>query len=778
MYCKQCGKEVASGARFCAGCGAPIGKTKAALRIGPKVWVGVGASAGIALLVVGGTFAFDKWREWWANQLLTEAYQLVQKGQEMENGSYNSARINPRTPPRLKRPVENKKGYIEALKHYEAAVQNVRTITQNYASTLAAIKLAQTDPKFGAQAFSEFEHILPRMRERALIFAAEEEDVDALRDLLEKGVDPNAIDIRWLCRDDFCQIYGENETALHISAERGYVEIVKQLIKAGANVNAVYAVTAGDAGGDFTPLTNAAQGGHAEVVKLLLEAGVDANSKANNFYCLTALGHALAGGHADIVDMLLRAGARIDYGASDYARHLRGPEVCVPEATFVAAAEGGFVHLVQRMLEAGAPPNASAGYLSGTTALSAAATNGHVDVVSLLLTAGADADQHEEYGTTALGHALNNGYIDVVDVFIKAGAKKVQAVYHTDNTLAKWITIDDKVAISDLRQGGAKSVVTSLSENLTRYRQDVGHYPKTAEGLEALLNRPPDVPNWDGPYFYLAKRVPNDPWGNKYHYESPGRHGEFDLYSLGADNAEGGEGENKDIVSWSETDARAQESASQSTQESALAAQDLGSNTPSPAAMAEAPKVQVGDTYIAESVYPNNPKLNNTTERRVLSVSDDRIDVVSKNIKSKTGKERTLQFTPEWNLVGSRNPDGTGVDFSPPLKYFEFPLYPGKTWKQTSLETNMTTGSIREFTLSATVGDWEDVSVPAGVFRALKVTTQTELIDREKGQQSTGTDVSWYAPDLRRSAKSMVTSRNVQGQVEEQVIQVVGYDLK
>lgn len=68
--------------------------------------------------------------------------------------------------------------------------------------------------------------------------------------------------------------------------------------------------------------------------------------------------------------------------------------------------------------------------------------------------------------------------------------------------------------------------------------------------------------------------------------------------------------------------------------------------------------------------------------------------------------------------------------------------------------------------------------MPAGVFRAIKITTQTELLDREKGQQSTGTDVSWYAPNLRRSAKSVVTSRNIQGQAEEQVIQVVRYDLK
>jgi hypothetical protein len=62
--------------------------------------------------------------------------------------------------------------------------------------------------------------------------------------------------------------------------------------------------------------------------------------------------------------------------------------------------------------------------------------------------------------------------------------------------------------------------------------------------------------------------------------------------------------------------------------------------------------------------------------------------VAATNVKSKTAKVRPLQFTSEGNLVSSRNQDGSGFDYSPPLKYFEFPLYPGKTWQQTSQETN------------------------------------------------------------------------------------------
>ena len=55
--------------------------------------------------------------------------------------------------------------------------------------------------------------------------------------------------------------------------------------------------------------------------------------------------------------------------------------------------------------------------------------------------------------------------------------------------------------------------------------------------------------NWNGPY--LKKNViRKDPWGNDYQYRSPGQHGDFDLWSLGADNREGGDGENRDVHSW------------------------------------------------------------------------------------------------------------------------------------------------------------------------------------------------------------------------------------
>jgi general secretion pathway protein G len=104
--------------------------------------------------------------------------------------------------------------------------------------------------------------------------------------------------------------------------------------------------------------------------------------------------------------------------------------------------------------------------------------------------------------------------------------------------------------LSSANTDTARLQIENLSVALDTYRLEVGRYPTTAEGLQALIQAPSGATRWNGPY--LKKNlIPKDPWGQDYHYISPGQHGgAFDLYSLGADNAEGGEGENQDVVSW------------------------------------------------------------------------------------------------------------------------------------------------------------------------------------------------------------------------------------
>ncbi|HOW53144.1 MAG TPA: type II secretion system major pseudopilin GspG [Syntrophorhabdaceae bacterium] len=97
------------------------------------------------------------------------------------------------------------------------------------------------------------------------------------------------------------------------------------------------------------------------------------------------------------------------------------------------------------------------------------------------------------------------------------------------------------------KQAAARAQVELLGQTLDHFRLDVGRYPTTQEGLGALAANPGGQ-NWEGPY--LKKGLPNDPWGKPYQYQSPGSHGEFDLYSFGRDGTPGGEGEDKDVTNW------------------------------------------------------------------------------------------------------------------------------------------------------------------------------------------------------------------------------------
>ena len=82
---------------------------------------------------------------------------------------------------------------------------------------------------------------------------------------------------------------------------------------------------------------------------------------------------------------------------------------------------------------------------------------------------------------------------------------------------------------------------------LDTFRLDVGRYPTSDEGLQALRQKPGGLERWDGPY--LKKELPLDPWSKPYVYRSPGEHGPYEIVSYGADGTPGGEGDNRDITS-------------------------------------------------------------------------------------------------------------------------------------------------------------------------------------------------------------------------------------
>lgn len=99
-----------------------------------------------------------------------------------------------------------------------------------------------------------------------------------------------------------------------------------------------------------------------------------------------------------------------------------------------------------------------------------------------------------------------------------------------------------KVGSSKVKVASAQMEL--LSSALDTYRLDNGHYPTTDQGLLALRTKPDNESRWDGPY--LAKDVPVDPWALPYFYKRPGKNNPYALYTLGADNTEGGSKEDED----------------------------------------------------------------------------------------------------------------------------------------------------------------------------------------------------------------------------------------
>jgi general secretion pathway protein G len=94
----------------------------------------------------------------------------------------------------------------------------------------------------------------------------------------------------------------------------------------------------------------------------------------------------------------------------------------------------------------------------------------------------------------------------------------------------------------------ARAQIDALDKALDQYRLDLGRYPSTEDGLNALVERPQNEPKWKGPY--LRKAVPADPWGHPFAYRAPGQNRDYDLLSYGRDGKPGGADENADITNY------------------------------------------------------------------------------------------------------------------------------------------------------------------------------------------------------------------------------------
>jgi general secretion pathway protein G len=133
----------------------------------------------------------------------------------------------------------------------------------------------------------------------------------------------------------------------------------------------------------------------------------------------------------------------------------------------------------------------------------------------------------------------------LLEVMVVVVILGILATFVVPNLLGNKEKADQKKAIAD---------IVSIENALDMYKLDNNVYPTTDQGLEALVTKPsnPEPRNYrDGGYI---KRLPNDPWGNAYQYLSPGDKGKIDIFTLGADGQEGGEGSNADIGNWNVLD--------------------------------------------------------------------------------------------------------------------------------------------------------------------------------------------------------------------------------
>ncbi|XP_014671481.1 PREDICTED: ankyrin-1-like [Priapulus caudatus] len=229
----------------------------------------------------------------------------------------------------------------------------------------------------------------------SLYHAARFGRLDILRLLLEAGADGNAADS-----------YGV--TSLHIAACYRQLHIVRLLLEAGADPN-VAETNRGE-----TPLMRAVEEDREMMERILLSHGVDANTADSQGE--TSLYHAACSGQLDIVNLLLEAGADPNV-ADSYGR-----------TTLYRASCFGRLDIVRLLLETGANPNV-AETRNGATPLMMAVKDGEEAVVRMLLSHGADANAADSQGRNSLYYAAFSGWLDIVRLLLEAGADPT-SLYH------------------------------------------------------------------------------------------------------------------------------------------------------------------------------------------------------------------------------------------------------------------------------------------------------------------------------------------------------------
>jgi ankyrin repeat protein len=225
----------------------------------------------------------------------------------------------------------------------------------------------------------------------ALMLAAEASHLNVVNELLNAGADVHA---------KTKEIEGGNETALHYAARGGSADVICLLVKSGAKVEA-------KAKGQVTPLMNAVSARRLEAAQTLISLGADVNTSPNDGTGPLLL--ATLESDVPMTKLLLSKGAN----TLPLAKRL----ICLP---LESAASEGSIELVRMLLEAGAPINAVS--FGGSSALASATTFGHTKIVEILLDAGADPNLTDTEGRTPIMIAVRLGNEQIFNLLLSAGA--------------------------------------------------------------------------------------------------------------------------------------------------------------------------------------------------------------------------------------------------------------------------------------------------------------------------------------------------------------------
>lgn len=185
-------------------------------------------------------------------------------------------------------------------------------------------------------------------------------------------------------------------------------------------------------------------------------------------------------------------------------------------------------------------------------------------------------------------------------------------------------------------------------------------------------------------------------------------------------------------------------------------------------AQAPQPDIRVGNRYRYLTTALAGDKPASLIDREVTSMDADKVTVGIYNVGASAPSRLTF-YDRQWNYLGSEGAN-LSAQFVPALKYFDFPLYPGKRWTLTSVETQSPSGRQKTHAVDGTVGNWQMLSVAGGTYRALPVTVRMRTTDGAATLDTT--DESWYAPEVARTVKSTIHTCDGNGKTDSRIIEL------